>query len=300
MENQSMFNFRLIFRGLAAALLVGMVPVMASELPVTVSVAPQGHLVEAIGGERVRVSVMVDPGQSSHTFSPSPRRMSALADTRLYVKVGHPEYSYERRFLQRLQDSDGDLQVVSMAEHAELRELEDHHHGNGHHHDHAHGETDPHLWVSPRVMRRSAEAIAEALISLDPDGRGEYQRNLAQLLLDIDALDAELAALLEPLQQRRFLVNHPAWGYFADDYALTQRAIEHEGKDPSPMQLARLIEEAREAGIRSVIVQPGFSSRGADLIARELDTRTVEVDPMAPDWPESLRSLARALAENDG
>lgn len=295
-----MFDHRLMLRSLLVVLmLAGMAPAMAAAIPVTVSVAPQGHLVEAIGGDRVRVSVMVDPGQSSHTFSPSPRRMSALSDTRLYVKVGHPEYSYERRFLQRLRDNDGDVRLVSMADHAELRELEDHHHGHGHQHAHGHGETDPHLWVSPRVMRRSAEAIAEALIALDPDGRGEYQRNLAQLLLEIDALDEELVALLEPLQQRRFLVNHPAWGYFADDYSLTQRAIEHEGKDPSPAQLARLIEEAREAGIRSVIVQPGFSSRGADLIARELDTRTIEVDPMAADWPQSLRTLARALAEQD-
>ncbi|MCK8516528.1 zinc ABC transporter substrate-binding protein [Methylonatrum kenyense] len=294
-----MINCRLMLSSLAAMLLASASPVMTAEIPVTVSVAPQGQLVEAIGGDRVRVSVMVDPGQSSHTFSPSPRRISALSDTRLYVKVGHPEYSYERRFLGRLQDGNGDVQVVSMADHAELRGLEDHHHGHGHDHDHAHGDTDPHLWVSPRVMRRSAEAIAEALIGLDPDGRGHYERNLAQLLLDIDALDQELTATLEPLQQRRFLVNHPAWGYFADEYALTQRAIEHEGKDPSPAQLARLIEEVREAGIRTVIVQPGFSSRGADLIARELDTRSVEVDPLAPDWPESLRKLARALAEQD-
>lgn len=273
----------------------------ATAVPVTVSVAPQAYLVEAIGGDRVQVSVMVDPGQSSHTFAPSPRRMSVLADTRLYVKVGHPEYTFEQRFLSRLRSDSGNrVQVVSMADHAELRELEDHHH-HGHGHDHADGGgTDPHVWVSPRVMRHSADSIAESLIMLDPEGRADYERNLAQLLLDIDGLQAELREQLEPLRQRTFLVNHPAWGYFADEFSLTQRAIEHEGKEPSPARLARMIEEAREAGIRTVFVQPGFSSRGADLVARELNTRTVEVDPMARDWPQSLRQLATALAADQG
>lgn len=273
------------------------VPVFAGPLPVTVSVAPQAYVVEAIGGERVTVQVMVDPGQSAHTFSPSPRRLVALSDTRLYVKVGHPEYAYERRFLERLHDGGREVTVVSMVEDVELRELEDHHHDHDHH---VHGETDPHVWVSPRVMRRTAERIAEALIALDPEGRDVFEQGLEDLLAEIDALDAEIRDTLSSLERRVFLVNHPAWGYFADDYRLVQLAIESEGKDSGPAQLAALIEEARELGIGVVFVQPGFASRGADVIARELGGRTVKVDPMARDWPATLRIMASALAEAEG
>ncbi|MEX0731045.1 MAG: zinc ABC transporter substrate-binding protein [Aquisalimonadaceae bacterium] len=291
-------------------LLLGQTPV-----PVTVSVAPQAYFVKAIGGDRVSVDVMVKPGQSSHTFSPSPRQLMALADGRVYVKAGHPDYLFEQHFLERLEELDRDVRVVDMSEGVAYRELEDHghpahahdhvsdHEEDGHdgrgHQEQAHGETDPHVWVSPRIVRATAHRITEALIGVDPDGRRHYESGLQGFLQEIDTLDAELRTQLSSLSRRVFLVNHPAWGYFADDYGLEQRAIESEGKDASPARLAELIERARADGIRAVFVQAGFSSRGADVIARELGAEIVSLDPMSENWTVTLRTLGHALVEGD-
>ncbi len=270
-------------------------------VPVTVSVPPQADIVAAIGGDRVRVQSMVSPGQSTHSFSPSPRQLRALEDARVYVKVGHPEYVFEYQFLQVLEGRGEQVRVVDMAEGVDFRPLEAHGHEHGHDHDHghghAHGDTDPHLWVSPAIVRAAAPRIAEALAATDPEGEALYRERLRQFLGELDALDQEIRQRLDGLEQRVFLVNHPAWGYFADDYGLEQMAIEVDGKNPTPAQLTRFIERARSEGVEAVFVQPGFSRRSADVIARELGITIVEMDPMRRDWADGLRAFSRALAD---
>ncbi len=276
-------------------------------VPVAVSVPPQASLVQTIGGDRVSVQSMISPGQSTHTFAPSPRQLRAMEDARLYVKVGHPEYRFEYQFVQMLESRGDRVVVIDSAEGVELRELEAHHHEHGHEHgdehrhhghDHAHGDTDPHLWVSPSIMRGVAVRVADALKTLDPDGEAQYAEGLERLLLELERVDSELRETFAGLDRRVFLVNHPAWGYFADDYGLIQMSIEVDGKEPTPAQLGRFIERARAEGVRTILVQPGFSRRSADVIARELDIRVVEMDPMAEDWIDNLRRMGTVLAES--
>jgi zinc transport system substrate-binding protein len=91
----------------------------------------------------------------------------------------------------------------------------------------------------------------------------------------------------------RFMVYHPAWGYFADAYGLMQVPIEIEGKNPKPSQLKELIENAREKDIRVIFVQPQFSTKSAELVAREINGQVVFADPLAEDWLANLREVAQ-------
>lgn len=283
----------LIVRRAFAALLLCCPAALLGAIPVTVSVPPQAYLVEAIGGDRVDVSIMIEPGQSPHTFSLSPRRMMALDDARVYFKVGHPDLAFERRFVQHVQGADRDVRIVDLAEGVELVAMGDHGDSRGH----SHGETDPHLWVSPRIMRSAAERVAEALSEVDPDGADHYRNGLDQFQRDVDVLDAELQSWFGQLERRRFVVNHPAWGYFARDYGLEQVAIESGGRDPSPAELARFIAAAKDEGIDVIFVQRGFSERSANTIAREIDAVVKVADPLAPDWLENIREIGTAIRE---
>jgi zinc transport system substrate-binding protein len=87
-------------------------------------------------------------------------------------------------------------------------------------------------------------------------------------------------------------VFHPAWGYFAHAYGLTQVPVEIEGKEPKPAQLKALIQHAREEGIKVIFVQPQFSSKSAKLVAREIGGEVAFVDPLAEDWSANLREVA--------
>lgn len=162
--------------------------------------------------------------------------------------------------------------------------------------DHGRGLPDPHVWLSPARAKVLAAAVRDALTGLDPAGAAEYAANHAAFAAECDVLSAEIATLLGELPSRAFMVFHPSWGYFADEFGLTQLAIEAGGSEPGPRELARIVDAARENNIRAVFVAPQFSQRTAEAVAREIGAGLIIADPLARDWAENLRSVARALA----
>jgi zinc transport system substrate-binding protein len=287
-----------------AAWLIVAFPAASVPLSVFVSVLPLQTFVERVGGERVRVHTMVLPGQSPATYDPSPKQIAALADADLYVRVGVP---FESAWMARIHAANPGMPVVDLRDGLPLRPLEAHEHDHpagagpkagGASDAHAGGEAmDPHLWTSPRLVRRMAVAIRDALTRLDPDGAAIYAANQAAFDEELVELDADLAARLSHLDSRSFLVYHPAWGYFADAYGLTQVPIEREGKEPSARRLTALIEQAQAAGTRVIFVQPQFNRRAAEQVAHAIGGRVEPVDPLAADYAPNLRRVAALIAE---
>ncbi|MBU1568539.1 MAG: zinc ABC transporter substrate-binding protein, partial [Proteobacteria bacterium] len=138
-------------------------------------------------------------------------------------------------------------------------EGEDEHHG-----------LDPHIWLSPALVKKQAAIMQEALTELFPDKASFFQQNLITFTKKIDLLDAELRALLQGKEGMRFMVFHPSWGYFAKEYGLEQVAVEIEGKEPKPNQLRKLIEQARAENIHVIFAQPQLSTKSARLLAGEI------------------------------
>jgi zinc transport system substrate-binding protein len=253
-----------------------------AKIQVAVSVPPQGYLVERIGGDRVEVQVMIPPGTSPAVYEPSPRQLVALSRARLYVKVGHPHFLFEETHLEGVLKRLPNVVVVEMV-------------GDGENYPGGETEEDPHVWLSPAAMKKTAVEIAGALAEIDPEHAAEFRQRQERLEKEIDRTDAGIRALLEPLEERSFVVYHPAWGHFARDYGLEQQAIEREGKEPSPARLVDLIELARERDFRVIFVQEGFSEQGARVIANEIGAEVHALDPLALDWSENLMQVARTL-----
>lgn len=287
------------FAVLLSAAVLGAVlvpPAAAQPLEVTVSIPPQKYFVERIGGGAVSVNTMVRPGASPHDYEPTPQQMAALARSKAYFAIG---VEFEKPWLPRFRKAAKDMTVVNTIEGIErLKMAEPKHVGHSHAH-HDHGGADPHVWLSPTLVRIQAANIRDALIRLDPARAADYRRNHDAFARDINRVDeAVLAALADaPPERRKFLVFHPSWGYFARAYGLTELAIEVDGKEPGPRQLAAVIDLAKKEGIRVVFVQPQFSRKSADAVAQALSARIAVLDPLAEDWSANLQAAARALGE---
>ncbi|MEF3697495.1 metal ABC transporter solute-binding protein, Zn/Mn family [Desulfolutivibrio sp.] len=308
-----------------SALALGCLPALAAPLPVTVSIAPQAFFAKRIGGDRIAVTVMVPAGADAHTFEPKPSQMAALQKARLYFAVG---IDFERAWLPRFADvnkamtivqTDKDIVKIAMTPHAHGHDHDadkpqsDHDHdaakadasaavpaGHEHGHDddgHRHEGLDPHVWLGPSQVKIQATAMRDALIAADPAGAEAYRAGYESLSADINALDKKLRAAFAavPEGQRKFMVFHPAWGYFAKQYGLTQVPVEREGKEPGPAQLAALIDEAKNDRVRVVFVQPQFSDRNAEVVAKAIGGSVVGVDPMAEDWLANMEKVAAAF-----
>ncbi|MEE4113921.1 MAG: zinc ABC transporter substrate-binding protein [Desulfobacteraceae bacterium] len=281
-------------------LLVGIaIPGIAAEnrLPVFVSILPQQYFVQQIGGDHVDVQVMVSPGASPATYEPRPRQMTALADARLYFAIG---VAFETVWLDKIMAANPTMTLVRTDAGIQKIPMATHHHGEEAHHEgeENHGESshdgilDPHIWLSPPLVRQQAGTILTALTAADPSRSKDYASNYRRFVAAIDDLDRDLKTLFSGQEGLPFMVFHPAWGYFAQAYGLEQVPIEIEGKDPKPAQLQVMIENARTEGIRVVFVQPQFSVKRAELVAREIGGQVAVADPLALDWLTNLRAVA--------
>jgi zinc transport system substrate-binding protein len=245
-----------------------------------VSVPPQAGIVERIGGERVEVRVFVPTGQEPHSFEPTAKQVVALARARLYFLAGMP---FERQLAANNSGPGGRLRLIYAAE-GEADSS-----GNG-------VEADPHTWLSPPLIRIQAERIAAALAEEDPAHVGEYERNLAAFLRDLDAAQAKALEVLRPYRGRRFYSMHPAFSHFAAAFGLQQVAIEIDGRVPPPRMLRALIARARAEGVRALIVQPQYDRAAAEAVAQAMGAEVVTVDPLAKEVLRNIETVALKIA----
>ena len=262
-----------------------------------VSIVPQKSFVEAIGGEWVNVEVMVLPGSSPHSYEPKPSQMKAIGEAKLYFTIG---VEFEGAWMKKLAHQNKAMKIVDSTKGITKLAMKEDEHGHKEekaHEGHQHTGLDPHVWTSPENIKLIAKNIVDALIAEDSAHQEQYKDNYAALLAKIDATDAKIKEILKDVKQgSTFMVFHPAWGYFAHQYGLEQVAIEVEGKEPKPKELAHIMEEAKEEGVKAIFTQPEFSDKSAKQIADALKIKVIKASPLNPDWEKSFLSLATAIA----
>ena len=154
------------------------------------------------------------------------------------------------------------------------------------------GIKDPHVWTAPTQVMVLARNILVGLLIIDPAHRSVYEVNYKRFILELVDIDAEIREIFAGEKDVAFMVFHPAWGYFADAYGLAQVPIEIEGKNPKPAQLKQFIEQAKKDGVKVIFVQPQFSTKSAETIAKAIGGQVVFADPLHPDWATNLLEQA--------
>ncbi|MBN1888111.1 MAG: zinc ABC transporter substrate-binding protein [Thermoflexales bacterium] len=264
----------------------------SDKLQVTVSVAPQQYFVERIGGEHVEVNVMVPTGRDPHSYEPKPDQLRALSASVAYFSIG---VTFEKAWLDKIVSVNPRMALVDTTRGIErMPGAHQHEEGGGLDADE---ELDEHIWTSPELVKIQAQTIAAALVKLDPEHGQVYGANLKTFQADIDVLEADIRDALEGVQTRKFMVFHPAWGYFARDFGLEQISVEVGGQEPSAQELANLIREAKAEGIQVIFAQPEFSAQAAETIAAEIGGKVLLISPLAPDWLDNMRRVVVAFSE---
>jgi zinc transport system substrate-binding protein len=260
-------------------------------LQVMVSIVPQVYFVERVGGETVSAMAMVGPGANPATYEPKPEQLKALSRSIAYFSIGVP---FEGAWLDKIAATNPQMVMVDTIAGIDRLPIDAHEDDD---HEHTAGMPDPHVWLSPRLVKAQAQTIYEALVDLAPEHADTFQANLDAFLADIDALEGEIRETLSGMKGRKFMVFHPSWGYFAHDFGLEQIAIEIGGQEPSAQELAQLISTAKAEGIHVVLAQPEFSTASAETIARAIDGKVLLISPLAADWLGNMRRVAEAFAE---
>lgn len=269
-------------------------------LQVTVSIVPQEYFVERIGGDRVSVNAMIQPGIDPHTYEPKPEQLKTTAQSQAYFKIG---VSLEDAWKDRLNSVNNQMLIVDTSQGVDKIPLTAEH-DHGHNHDHAKEKEDqaektsldPHIWLSPKRVKAQAETIYQTLAQLDPAHQAIYQANFEKFSQELDALDQEIRQNLAAVKNKKFMVFHPEWGYFAQDYGLEMIAIEVEGNEPSAAQLSELIKQAKKDNIKVIFAQPEFSQKSAETVAREIGGQVITISAFDENWSENLQQVSQKMA----
>ena len=249
---------------------------LGERMQIAVSILPQKEFVDSIGKDKVSVTVMIPPGASPATYEPSPGQLKDISRAKLYVRIGH--IPFEKTWMERIASANRDMLVVDSSKGIDIV-------GN-----------DPHIWLSPALVKIQVKQIRDALIEVDPDNREYYIRNTDEYIRKLDDLDSDIRNNLSGIKNRKFMVFHPAWGYFARDYQLEQIPIEIEGKEPSASDLAGLVDTAKANNITVIFAEPQFNSESARVIAGEIGGTVAIIDPLAENYIANMYHVSETLA----
>jgi zinc transport system substrate-binding protein len=266
-------------------------------IKVAVSILPQERFVREVGGNLVEVLAMIPAGASPANYQPTPNEMTKLSEADLYFSIG---VSTERaNILPKIEDMNEEITLVSLEkEVAKVYHpltMKDHEHEDREISSEDLVDADPHIWLSPKRVMLMVEIIRDSLVEIDGDNSEIYKENAGEYIEKLKDLDARLKEVFNELDKKSFIIYHPSYGYFADDYGLEMVTVEEEGKVATVDRLKDIIDFAREKDIKVIFYQEEFDASQAETIAKEIGGTAVEVSPLSYDYIEAMEDILEKL-----
>lgn len=253
---------------------------------------------DRVGGPHVRVVSLLSGTENEHTYSPKPSDLIAVRKARVFIQVGMGLEVWVGALVRNA--GNPNLLVVTTSDRL-ARDTAVVPDGDAH----GHGAGNPHVWLDPENAKVMVGQIAAVFADSDLAHAGEYRANRDRYVRELDALEAELATKLRRVTDRRIVVHHPAWPYFASRFGfeVAGTIITQSGAEPSARHMQALTRTIREGRIRVIVSEPQLNQKLPQMLARETGARVVVLTAMPGGVPgtgtylDMLRHNVTVLAE---
>jgi ABC-type Zn uptake system ZnuABC Zn-binding protein ZnuA len=260
-------------------------------------------IAQNVAGDRFQVQSLIPRGTDPHAFEPAPSDLRVVAGADLVIVNGG---GLEGTLLTTLKNAGGDTTIVDASAGLESRTPKPGEPAL------AGGETDPHFWLDPELVKTYVKNIEAAFSTADPAGAATYQTNAAAYEKKLDALDAwikrEVAQI--PEADRKLVMDHASQGYFADRYGFTIVGTvipsASTGESPTARQLTDLVATIRATGAKAIFVEASENPQLAEQIGTEtgvkvvtdlLDHSLTAPDGAAPTYIDMMKHDTRRIVE---
>jgi zinc/manganese transport system substrate-binding protein len=148
---------------------------------------------------------------------------------------------------------------------------------HGHGHSHSHAAPDPHAWQSLLNARQYVENIRVALSAAMPAHSADFQSRATDYLKQIDTLEkstqARIAAV--PMERRRVITSHDAFGYFARAYKVTFYPLQglSTASEPSAADVVRIVNEIKKNKVTAIFAENISDPRVLERVAKDTGTK---------------------------
>lgn len=249
-------------------------------LNVVVTIPVLKDLAERIGTPHVKVVSLMSGLESEHTYSPKPSDLVAIRKARVLLEVGVGLEVWVSSLV-RNSGNTGLLVVTTSKGIALIRNHEQNDGVSQTRQDRDHA-GNPHVWLDPENAKIMMRHITEAFIKVDPGHRSDFRDNQAAYLRQLDQVQSELADRLRSIADRRVVVHHPAWPYFARRFGIkiAGEIVSQPGAEPSAHHLQALITQIRNEHIKVIVSEPQLNQKIPEVLARETGARVVVLTPL--------------------
>ena len=250
-----------------------------SNMTVTTTIYPLYSIAKEIGADKIKLQNLIPFGVEAHGFDPTPADMAKLSKSDIFITSSDSMEPWKDKIVKSLKIEE---KVFDMSKYVKLRTLQeenDEHHedekGHKHEHDHEHEGIDPHYWVSLNNYILMTESITKLFIEKDSANKDFYIQNSNNYLAKIKALKEKYDLSMATCTNKKILVNHDAFGYFADDYGVKQYSISGMSPEdkPSAKQISELINLVKNEKINTVFFEEFASPKVAQTIAKATNAK---------------------------
>lgn len=272
----------------------------AGKVPVTVSFGAMKELTQAIGGDRVAITVIIPAGTEPHEFEPKASDMMRVKDSKVFIYNGMGMERWAPEMLKSMKD--GPVAVVAskgidpirLTDEDEIKE---------------HGDFDPHVWLGPEEARKEAKNIADALAAASPENKEYFEKNYEKLDKDLTAMTEEYKKKLSTGHSKELVAGHAAFGYLCRDFGLTQASVEDAfaSGEPSPAKLADIIDFCKKHNVKTIFTEDMISPALTETISKEAGAKVETLDTIesgeqdanyVKTMKENLEKIDKGLALN--
>ncbi len=257
------------------------------KIGVGVSIGPEVEWVNAIGGDKVHVTLMVPEGSDPHTYEPLPNQLTQVSNAKMYVEIGSP-LEFETNYIDKIKSANPNMLIVNASEGIQLMPNSAENQSD---------EMDPHDWVDPKNAMIMVNNIYNGLVQVDPKDKDYFQKNRDTYMAQLKQLDENTTKILKDKNGTDILVYHPAFGYYAKDYNLTQVGAMLNDEEPSPQRIATMVNIAKQKNITALYNEPQYDPKFMQSIASQVGGQVLTVNDLDEHYIQNMINVANAFAK---
>lgn len=254
------------------------------KLEIVTSFYPMYDFTKNVAKDKANVSMLIDGGVESHDYEPSAKDMAKIQNADVFVYNSNEMETWVETVLENIDTSK--VKVIEASKGIELlkgSESHDEEEHEGHDHDHGHSHAfDPHVWLDPLLVKKEVRTISDALIEIDSKNKDYYEKNTTEYLSKLDKLNDDYVAAFEGAKSRKFVTQHTAFSYLANQYGLEQVAISGLSPDqePTPKELKGIQDLVKKENINVIYTESSASEKIAKTIADATGAELAVLNPM--------------------
>jgi zinc transport system substrate-binding protein len=257
------------------------------KIGVAVTIGPEVEWVNAVGGDKVSVTLMVPEGSDPHTYEPLPSQLARVSDAKMYVEIGTP-LEFETNYMDKIGSTNPDMLIVNASQGIQLIP------------NSAENESttmDPHVWTDPKNAMIMVNNIYNGLVQVDPEDKAYFQKNRDQYISQLQELDKNTTKMLKEKQKTDILIYHPSFGYYAKDYNLTQVGAMINDEEPSPQRITMMVDIAKQNNITVLFNEPQYDPKFMQSIASQVGGQVLTVNDLDEHYIQNMMNVATQFSK---